>query len=207
MRPVLAPTWSAAAVGGRGDSAWSMPPRLHAALRHVPPGDRALPDGHWHVTTFLAGLRSSGIVAPLVPDGPMTGATFPAYVEQFLVPVLFPGDVVVPPHAPARVPCRDRMKRLLALHGQPGRPQGGRHSRSRRRCRRQPPLPAASLARPQPMIRQQPDHPRPARDRSSRTGRRAGLRQAQDAPAPGCRPKPRGPLEHHRPPARHLQHY
>jgi hypothetical protein len=63
----------------------------------------ATPHGHWHVTTFLAGLRSSGIVAPLVPDGPMTGATFPAYVEQFLVPALFPGDVVVPPHAPARV--------------------------------------------------------------------------------------------------------
>lgn len=95
-----------------------MPLHLHAALRYVPPGDRALPDGHWKITTFLAGPRSSGIVAPLVLDGPMTGPTFYAYVEQFLVPALAPGDVVVPPHAPARVPCRDRMKRLLALHGQ-----------------------------------------------------------------------------------------
>ena len=69
--------------------------RLHAALRHVPPGDRASPDGHWKITTFLAGLRSSGIVAPLVLDGAMTGPAFRAYVEQLLVPALTPGDVVV----------------------------------------------------------------------------------------------------------------
>jgi transposase len=45
--------------------------------------------------TFVAGLRHDGIVAPLVVDGPMTGATFLAYVEQCLVPTLAPGDVVV----------------------------------------------------------------------------------------------------------------
>jgi transposase len=55
----------------------------------------AAPHGHWKTTTFLAGLRSTGIVAPLVLDGPMTGEAFRAYVEQFLVPVLSPGDVVV----------------------------------------------------------------------------------------------------------------
>ena len=33
--------------------------------------------------------------APLVLDGPMTGAAFRANVEQALVPVLQPGDVVV----------------------------------------------------------------------------------------------------------------
>ncbi len=175
-------------------------------LAACPSGGSALPDGHWKITTFLAGLRSSGIVAPLVLDGPMTGPTFHAHVEQFLVPALAPGDVVVPPRAPARVPCRDRMKRLLALYGQPRRAQGGRHPRSRRRCRRQPAVPAALLARSPSMIRQQPDHPCPARDRSSRTGRRAGLRQAQDAPAPGRRSKPRNPLGHHRIPAHHLQH-
>jgi transposase len=61
-------------------------------------GDRlvdAAPHGHWRTTTFVAGLRSSGIIAPLVLDGPMTGETFLAYVEQFLAPVLSPGDVVV----------------------------------------------------------------------------------------------------------------
>lgn len=55
----------------------------------------AAPFGHWRTTTFVAGLRSSGIVAPLVVDGPMTGDTFRAYIEQALVPTLSPGDVVV----------------------------------------------------------------------------------------------------------------
>ena len=46
-------------------------------------------------TTFIAGLRQSGVIAPLVLDGPMTGAAFRAYVEQALAPALQPGDVVV----------------------------------------------------------------------------------------------------------------
>jgi transposase len=55
----------------------------------------AVPHGHWRTTTFVAGLRQTGIVAPLVLDGPMTGPAFCAYVEQFLAPALAPGDVVV----------------------------------------------------------------------------------------------------------------
>jgi transposase len=55
----------------------------------------AVPHGHWKTTTFVAGLRQSGIIAPLVLDGPMTGAVFRAYVEQMLAPSLLPGDVVV----------------------------------------------------------------------------------------------------------------
>jgi DDE superfamily endonuclease len=55
----------------------------------------AVPHGHWQTTTFVAGLRQTGIVAPLVLDGPMTGVAFRAYVEQFLAPALAPGDVVV----------------------------------------------------------------------------------------------------------------
>jgi transposase len=55
----------------------------------------AVPHGHWRTTTFVAGLRQSGIVAPLVLDGPMTGTAFRAYVEQFLAPALQAGDVVV----------------------------------------------------------------------------------------------------------------
>jgi transposase len=55
----------------------------------------AAPHGHWKTTTFVAGLRAGGIVAPLVNDGPMNGETFRAYVEQFLVRELRPGDVVV----------------------------------------------------------------------------------------------------------------
>ena len=64
----------------------------------APRGERlvaAVPHGHWRTTTFIAGLRQSGVIAPLVLDGPMTGAAFRAYVEQALVPALQPGDVVV----------------------------------------------------------------------------------------------------------------
>jgi len=55
----------------------------------------AVPHGHWKTTTLIAGLRQTGLVAPLVLDGPMTGIAFRAYVEQFLAPALEPGDVVV----------------------------------------------------------------------------------------------------------------
>ena len=63
-----------------------------------PCGERlvdAAPHGHWRTTTFVAGLRSTGLVAPLVLDGPMTGEAFRAYVLQFLAPALSAGDVVV----------------------------------------------------------------------------------------------------------------
>jgi transposase len=55
----------------------------------------AVPEGHWKTTTCIAGLRTDGIIAPLVLDGPMTGQAFRAYIEQFLAPALEPGDVVV----------------------------------------------------------------------------------------------------------------
>ena len=55
----------------------------------------AAPQGHWRTTTFVAGLRNTGIVAPLVLDGPMTGEVFRTYVEEILVPTLHAGDVVV----------------------------------------------------------------------------------------------------------------
>lgn len=62
-----------------------------ASLRLVAP----VPHGHWKTTTFIAGLRLGGVTAPLVLDGPMTGAAFLAYAEQVLAPTLAPGDVVV----------------------------------------------------------------------------------------------------------------
>ena len=55
----------------------------------------AAPYGHWHTTTFVAGLRRDGVIAPCALDGPMTGELFRAYVEQMLAPSLRPGDVVV----------------------------------------------------------------------------------------------------------------
>lgn len=55
----------------------------------------SVPHGHWKTTTFIGGLRWTGMTAPMVLDGPMTGAWFLAYVEQVLVPTLSPGDIVV----------------------------------------------------------------------------------------------------------------
>jgi len=45
--------------------------------------------------TFLAALRHDRIDAPCVFDGPINGERFLAYIEQFLVPTLQPGDIVV----------------------------------------------------------------------------------------------------------------
>ncbi len=54
-----------------------------------------VPHGRWHTLTFLAALRHDRIDAPCVLDGPINGPSFQAYVEQFLVPTLRPGDVVI----------------------------------------------------------------------------------------------------------------
>lgn len=64
----------------------------------APKGERlraGIPHGHWKTTTFVAGLRRSGVVAPMVLDGPINGVAFQAYVDQVLVPELRKGDIVV----------------------------------------------------------------------------------------------------------------
>lgn len=64
----------------------------------APRGERLrspVPHGHWKTTTFVAGLRNSGMVAPMVLDGPINGVAFQAYVDQVLVPELRPGDIVI----------------------------------------------------------------------------------------------------------------
>ena len=64
----------------------------------APRGERlrvGVPHGHWKTTTFVAGLRLEGLVAPFVLDGPMNRAAFEAYVERVLVPELRPGEVVL----------------------------------------------------------------------------------------------------------------
>ena len=55
----------------------------------------AIPHGHWKTTTFVAGLRLSGMAAPMVLDGPINRDAFQAYVDHILVPELSPGDVVI----------------------------------------------------------------------------------------------------------------
>jgi transposase len=69
-----------------------------------PIGQRLLakaPHGHWRTTTFIAALRREGLNAPMTLDGPMNGETFRAWTEQFLAPVLKPGDIVVMDNLPS----------------------------------------------------------------------------------------------------------
>ena len=68
-----------------------------------PRGERLFADapmGHWETVTFIAGLRQTGIVAPMLIKGAMNGEAFLAYVEQCLAPTLKRGDIVVVDNVP-----------------------------------------------------------------------------------------------------------
>jgi transposase len=55
----------------------------------------SVPHGHWMTSTFIAGLRCDGIIAPCLLDGAINGELFLAYVEQQLAPSLAPGEIVI----------------------------------------------------------------------------------------------------------------
>jgi transposase len=79
------------------DETWAS---TNMARRHgrAPRGERlrmSVPHGHWRTTTFVAGLRSNGLIAPFVLDGPINRQAFEVYVERVLVPELSAGDIVV----------------------------------------------------------------------------------------------------------------
>jgi transposase len=64
----------------------------------APKGERlcaSIPHGRWKTTTFIGGLRLTGMVAPTVLDGPINGVWFQAYVDQVLAPTLSSGDIVI----------------------------------------------------------------------------------------------------------------
>ena len=63
-----------------------------------PKGERLrgfTPHGHWRTLTFLGALRCDQLTAPCVFDGPIDGECFRAYVDQQLVRILKPGDIVI----------------------------------------------------------------------------------------------------------------
>jgi hypothetical protein len=71
-----------------------------------PRGERLVapvPWGHWKTTTFLGALRQDGLVAPCAFDGPINGEKFRAWVEQFLVPELREGDIVILDNLPSHL--------------------------------------------------------------------------------------------------------
>lgn len=53
------------------------------------------PFGKWRTLTFIAALRHDRIEAPVLFDGPINGIKFRTYIEQALIPVLHPGDLVI----------------------------------------------------------------------------------------------------------------
>ena len=66
-------------------------------------GERLVSDapmGHWETVTFIAGLRNTGIVAPMLIKGAMNGEAFLAYIKQCLVPTLKRKDIVVADNVP-----------------------------------------------------------------------------------------------------------
>jgi transposase len=87
-----------------------------------------VPHGHRKTLTFVAALRCDGITAPCLLNQPINAISFRTYVEQFLVPTLRPGDVVV-------------MDNLSSHKGHPQSDPGRR---------RQADLPAAVQPRSQP---------------------------------------------------------
>ena len=89
--------------------------RLYARSRR---GQRAVayaPQGHWNTTTLVAAIGAERVIAPLVLDGPMDGASFEAYVEQMLVAALPPGSIVVMDNLSAH-----KMPRVAWLFAQAG---------------------------------------------------------------------------------------
>jgi len=75
--------------------------RLHG---RAPRGERlrmAVPHGHWHTNTFIGAFRLSGMTAPLVLNGPMTGEWFAAWATHVLAPTLRRGDIVILDNLPA----------------------------------------------------------------------------------------------------------
>ena len=41
-----------------------------------------IPHGHWKTTTFVAGLRLTGMLAPMVLDGPINRVAFQATLDR-----------------------------------------------------------------------------------------------------------------------------
>jgi transposase len=125
------------------DETWTSTAMTRSRGR-APAGQRmraGVPYGHWKTTTVIAGLRTDGLLAPCLLDGPINREAFEAYVEQTPVPALRPGDIVVmdnlsshkgpavrklieaagaallylPPHSPDLNPIENAFAKLKAL--------------------------------------------------------------------------------------------
>lgn len=53
-----------------------------------------VPHGHWSITTMIAAINLTGVVASMIFQGPTDAEAFATYVEQVLGPELKSGDIV-----------------------------------------------------------------------------------------------------------------
>ncbi|MCV6576029.1 MAG: IS630 family transposase [Cohaesibacter sp.] len=53
------------------------------------------PFGHWKSQTFIAGLRTHGMVAPWIVNAPMNRRIFETWIETQLLPTLSASDIVI----------------------------------------------------------------------------------------------------------------
>ena len=84
-----------------------------------PKGERlrmGFPHGHRKTTTLVAGLRMTGMIAPMVLDGPINGDWFEAYVTKALIPELRPGNIVLldNPSGHKRVAVKEKIEAVGA---------------------------------------------------------------------------------------------
>jgi len=69
-----------------------------------------IPHGHWKILSTIAAMNLDGIVTSCCFDGATDTAMFLAFVENFLLPQLKPGQVVVMDNLPAhKSPKVDRL--------------------------------------------------------------------------------------------------
>jgi hypothetical protein len=66
--------------------------RSHGRCRRSERLRMGYPHGHRKTTTLVAGLRMTGMVAPMALDWPINGNWSEAYVSQVLMPDLRPSD-------------------------------------------------------------------------------------------------------------------
>lgn len=69
--------------------------RSHARAPRGQRAEDAVPRPRGTVTTIIGALTVDGLTAVMTTEGGTSGDVFTAYVENFLLPVLLPGDLVV----------------------------------------------------------------------------------------------------------------
>jgi transposase len=82
------------------------------------PGERVVddvPQSHWSMTTMIAAMDLTGIVASLIFQGATDAEAFATYVEQVLAPKLQSGDVVVMDNLSSHK--TERVKRAIEERG------------------------------------------------------------------------------------------